>query len=279
VAVTTDDAPRQVYPKADVTLSGIGASRAKFTLAASGDALPNLRYFLCGGAPVPEQVVRRAGALGVRVLSVYGATESPPHTVVHPEDPLENAWLCDGRPLAGIEIQVVSDRYSPVPEGEVGEAWSRGPNTFIGYLREPELSAKVLDADGWVHSGDLARMLPGGSIRIAGRLKDIIVRGGQNISAAEVENHLMSHPAVRAVAVVAMPHERLGETGCAVVVPAPNCAPTLADLCAFLRDKGVARFKLPERLELWPELPTTPSGKVQKFLIRKKLAEGSLGCQ
>lgn len=243
-------------------------------LVAAGETLPDLRCFLCGGAPVPEKPVRDAAAIGLRVLSIYGATESPPHTLVHPDDALERSWLSDGRPLPGIEIKIVSEVGEELPQGEIGEEWSRGPNTFIGYLDEPELTSKSLDADGWVHSGDLARRLPDGSIRIAGRLKDIIVRGGQNISAAEVENHLMSHPAVRSVAVVAMPHARLGETGCAVVVPATGQTPTLADLTAFLLDKGVARFKLPEQLELWPALPVTPSGKIQKFLIRKKLAEG-----
>jgi len=162
-----------------------------------------------------------------------------------------------------------------VAPGEVGEQWSRGPNTFLGYLDEPEMTRKALDADGWVHSGDLARALPDGSIRIAGRLKDIIVRGGQNISVAEVENYLASHPAVKSVALVGVPHPRLGETGCAVVVPKPGQAPTLEDLTRFLSDQGVAKFKLPERLELWPSLPATPSGKIQKFLIRQQLAEGS----
>ena len=244
-------------------------------LAAKGETLPELRYFLCGGAPVPEAPVRAAAAIGMRVLSIYGATESPPHTIVHPEDPLENSWLSDGRPLAGIEARIVDAEGRDVAPGEVGEAWSRGPNTFLGYLDEPEMTRKTLDADGWVHSGDLARMLPDGSIRIAGRLKDIIVRGGQNISVAEVENYLSSHPAVKAVAVVGVPHPRLGETGCAVVVPKQGQTPTLKDLTTFLEDQGVAKFKLPERLELWPSLPATPSGKIQKFLIRQMLAEGS----
>lgn len=244
-------------------------------LAASGQTLPDLRYFLCGGAPVPEQPVRDAATIGLRVLSIYGATESPPHTIVHPDDPLENSWLSDGRPLAGIEVAIVAEDGKEAPAGEVGEEWSRGPNTFLGYLDEPEMTQKAFDADGWVHSGDLARMLPDGSVRIAGRLKDIIVRGGQNISVSEVENYLISHPAVQSVAVVGVPHPRLGETSCAVVVPEPGRTPTLADLTAFLIDKGVARFKLPERLEIWPSLPATPSGKIQKFLIRKKLTEGS----
>lgn len=240
-------------------------------LSAHGIELPTLRYFLCGGAPVPEAPVRAAGARGIRVMSIYGATESPPHTVVHPADPEENSWLSDGRPLAGIEVKIVSADGQEVVQGEVGEEWSRGPNTFIGYLNEPELTAKTLDAEGWVHSGDLARIQADGSIRITGRLKEIIVRGGQNISVNEVENYLSSHPAVKAVAVVGVPHPRLGETGCAVIVPRDGMNLTLTDLTAHLIAKGVAKFKLPERLELWPNLPTTPSGKVQKYIIKKRL--------
>lgn len=243
-------------------------------LKATGQTLPDLRYFLCGGAPVPEQPVREAAAIGIRVLSIYGATESPPHTTVHPADPLANSWLSDGRPLAGIEVRIVAADGRDVPTGEVGEEWSRGPNTFIGYLDEPELTKNALDADGWVHSGDLARALPDGSIRIAGRLKEIIVRGGQNISVSEVENYLMSHPAVERVAVIGVAHPRLGETGCAVVVPKPGQTVTLEDLTHFLVEKGVAKFKLPERLEVWPALPTTPTGKIQKFAIRQQFEAG-----
>ena len=243
-------------------------------LKATSDTLPDLRYFLCGGAPVPEQPVRDAAAIGMRVLSVYGATESPPHTIVHPSDPLENSWLSDGRPLAGIEVRVVAGEGHDLPLGETGEAWSRGPNTFIGYLDEPELTCRAIDAEGWVHSGDLARLLPDGSIRIVGRLKEIIVRGGQNISASEVEMYLLSHPAVERVAVVGIGHPRLGETGCAVVVARPGQVPSLEDLTGFLLAQGVAKFKLPERLEIWPTLPMTPSGKVQKFLIRQRVNEG-----
>ena len=242
-------------------------------LAAGNARLPDLRYFLCGGAPVPEALVRRASDLGLGVLSIYGATESPPHTVVHPGDPPANAWTTDGRPLAGIEVEIVSETRQPLPEGETGEARSRGPNTCLGYLDEPELTAKDFDREGWYHSGDLARMLPDGSLRIVGRLKDIIVRGGQNISVREVEEYLLEHPAVHSVAVVGLPHARLGETGCAVVVATPgHAAPTLEDLTRLLIAKGVARYKLPERLEIWPSLPQTPSGKIQKFVIRQRLA-------
>ncbi len=242
-------------------------------LERSGARLPKLRYFMCGGAPIPEALVRRAADVGLRVMSIYGSTESPPHTVVHPDDPPENAWSTDGRPCEGIEVRIVSADGRPARVGEVGEEWSRGPNTFLGYLDEPELTAKDLSADGWYRSGDLARMLADGSLRIAGRLKDIIVRGGQNISVREVEDYLIAHPAISSVAVVGVPHERLGETSCAVVVTKPGRSVALAEIVDFLLAKGVARFKLPERLETWPALPTNPSGKIQKFLIRKALVE------
>jgi acyl-CoA synthetase len=242
-------------------------------LAASGERLPHLRYFLCGGAPIPEVLVRRAAGVGLRVMSVYGSTESPPHTVVHPNDPPENAWTTDGRPVGGIEVKIVGEDRNALPLGEIGEEWSRGPNTFLGYLGEPELTAKDFDADGWYHSGDLARLLPDGSLRVTGRIKDIIIRGGQNISVREVEDHLVGHPAVRQVAVVGVPHPRLGETGCAVVVTNPGHIVTLDELTGYLLDKGVARFKLPERLAVWPSLPTNPSGKIQKFRIRQALAD------
>lgn len=244
-------------------------------LESTGERLPHLRYFLCGGAPVPEALVHRAADVGLRVMSIYGSTESPPHTVVHPNDPRENAWTTDGRPLAGIETRIVTEAGKAASVGEIGEEWSRGPNTFLGYLGDPELTAKDLDSQGWYHSGDLARALPDGSIRIAGRLKDIIVRGGQNISVREVEDYLSAHPAIHSVAVVGVPHPRLGESACAVVVMRPGRVVTLPELTEFLLAKGVARFKLPERLEIWPSLPSNPSGKIQKFLIRNALLEAT----
>jgi acyl-CoA synthetase len=242
-------------------------------VATENIALPDFRYFLCGGAPIPEALARRATEAGFRVLSIYGSTESPPHTIVLPDDPVENAWLTDGRPLPGIEVRIVGEDGSDCPIGDPGEEWSRGPNTFIGYLGEPELTARALDRDGWVHSGDLARALPDGSLRITGRLKEIIVRGGQNISVREVEDYLVAHPAIHRAAVVGVPHPRLGETSCAVIVANPGANVTLPELVHYLVSKGIAKFKLPERLEIWSELPMNPSGKVQKFIIRQRLAE------
>ncbi|MBL4756361.1 MAG: AMP-binding protein [Rhizobiales bacterium] len=239
----------------------------------SGATLPKFRYFLCGGAPIPEILARRATDAGFHVLSIYGSTESPPHTIVHPQDPIENAWTTDGRPLPGIEVRVVDENGADQPIGKQGETWSRGPNTFIGYLGAPDLTALALDSDGWVHSGDLARMRPDGSIRITGRLKEIIVRGGQNISVREVEEHLIAHPAIKNAAVVAIPHERLGETGAAIVVMQEGENIDLPTLSNYLIAKGIAKFKLPEQLHIWAKLPMNPTGKIQKFIIRQKLAE------
>ncbi|NMF96329.1 AMP-binding protein [Aromatoleum toluolicum] len=267
-------------------LAQMASSRATWTMGATpflGDVveameksarrLPDLRYFLCGGAPIPEVVVRRALAVGVRVLSIYGSTESPPHTVTWPDDPVECAWLADGRTLPGIEVRAADENGRPLAPGKEGEQWSRGPNTFIGYLDEPELTARSLDADGWYHSGDLAQVGADGSVRIVGRIKDMIIRGGQNISAREVEDILLEHPACQTVSVVGIPHPRLGETCAAVVVCQPGQRLDLEDMKRFLIDRGVARFKLPEKLVLREAVPTTPSGKIQKFKLRQELKD------
>lgn len=240
-------------------------------MEAGGRRLPALRYFLCGGAPIPEVTVRRAQQVGIRVLSVYGSTESPPHTVTAPDDPLESAWLADGRALPGIEVRAVDLDGAALPPGEQGEQCSRGPNTFIGYLGEPELSAAALDADGWYHSGDIATVGADGAVRVVGRIKDMIIRGGQNISAREVEDVLLEHPACQMVSLVGIPDRRLGEVCCAVVVCHPGRTLGFDEMKGFLIGRGLARFKLPEYLVLREALPATPSGKIQKFKLRQEL--------
>jgi acyl-CoA synthetase len=270
--------------KGDTAVDQMIASRATWTMGAtpflsdvvdslekSGKRLPDLRYFLCGGAPIPEVLVRRAHQLGVRVMSIYGSTESPPHTVTWPADPIEAAWQFDGRTLPGIEVCAVDDDDKPLPPGQQGEQWSRGPHAFIGYLGEPELTTRALDAEGWYHSGDLATVGAQGAVRIVGRIKDMIIRGGQNISAREVEDILLEHPACQSVAVVGLPDERLGELGCAVVVCQPGKTLGFDEMKQFLIERGVARFKLPEHLVLRDTLPATPSGKIQKFKLREEL--------
>lgn len=270
--------------KGESAVDQMAASRATWTMGAtpflgdivesmekSGKRLPDLRYFLCGGAPIPEVTVRRAQQLGIRVLSIYGSTESPPHTVTWPEDPIESAWLADGRALPGIEVCAVDENGAVLEPGKEGEQWSRGPHAFIGYLGEPELTARSLDADGWYHSGDIARVGEDGSVRIVGRIKDMIIRGGQNISAREVEDILLEHPACHVVSVVGIPHDRLGEVCCAVVVPHRGKALGFDEMKDFLLQRGVARFKLPEYMVLRESVPTTPSGKIQKYKLREEL--------
>jgi acyl-CoA synthetase len=243
------------------------------TLAQQQLRLPALRFFLCGGAPIPEDLVRRALAQGLRVLPVYGSTESPPHALVPPEAPLQDAWQTDGKPLPGIEVRVLDDQLAAVPTGQAGEAWSRGPNTFIGYLGDEETTRRTIDAERWCRSGDLAVLREDGCLKIVGRIKELVIRGGQNISVREVEYALAAHPAVHEVAVVGVAHERLGETLAAVVVPEPGHEPTLAALCEFLSARGISRFKLPEHLVLSSGLPRTPSGKIQKVLLKQQLAD------
>ena len=253
-------------------------------LEAAGAGLPALKYFVCGGAPLPEATVRRAHGAGVTVLPLYGSTESPPHALLRPDAPLHQRWETDGEALPDIEIGAIGADGTLLEPGIEGEEVSRGPNLFIGYLDEPETTARAIDARGWYRSGDLAVVRADRTLEISGRIKDIIIRGGQNISAREVEDLLVEHPAVRRVALVGQPHERLGETAVAVVVLREGAELSLADIVEFLVQRGVSRYKLPERLVILPELPETPSGKIQKYLIRASLSqaaqagiEGTLG--
>lgn len=235
---------------------------------------PGLRRICCGGAPVPAGLVERALDLGVPVHAVYGATESAPHTMTRPSDPLDRVIHSDGRAVPGTRIRIVDHQtHETLPPGTEGEEASRGPAVFVGYLRDPERTASVLDDDGWYYSGDLAVMDADGYIRVTGRIKDTILRGGENISAREVEEILLQHPAVRDVAVVAMPHPRLGESACAFVVPRAGADPlTLDGVRAFFTLMEVARFKTPERVENVDALPITPTGKVCKGLLRARIA-------
>ena len=240
--------------------------------------LPALRYFLCGGAPIPEDVVRRAQELDIKVLPVYGSTESPPHTLMPPDSPIENSWLTDGKTFPGIEIKIVDEDGAEVSSGERGEECSRGPNTFLAYLHEPELTAKSLDPDGWYHSGDLATHDGMGSVKIIGRVKEMIIRGGQNISVRELEDMLSTHPDIKEAAVVGVPHQRLGETVTAALVMKEDCeALSLDALSAFLLEHGISKFKLPQDLVFMERLPRTPSGKIQKFIIKQHINVQPIG--
>jgi cyclohexanecarboxylate-CoA ligase len=231
-----------------------------------------LRTWVCAGAPIPRVLVQRAKAeMNLDVLSAWGMTENAGMTITRKSDPQEKVFETDGRPLPGTEARVVDDDKRPVPHDTVGNLQARGITHFVGYLRKPELNS--IDADGWFDTGDLARQDKDGYIRIVGRTKDVIIRGGENVPVAEVENLIYRHPQVAECAVVAMPDARLGERACAYVVAKPGAGLDLAGLTRFLAGEGMAKTYWPERLELVAEMPRTPSGKIQKFKLREQAAK------
>ncbi|HBI8434111.1 TPA: medium-chain fatty-acid--CoA ligase [Shigella flexneri] len=234
--------------------------------------LSALRFFLCGGTTIPKKVARECQQRSIKLLSVYGSTESSPHAVVNLDNSLSRFMHTDGYAAAGVEIKVVNDARKTLPPGCEGEEASRGPNVFMGYFDEPELTARALDEEGWYYSGDLCRMDEAGYIKITGRKKDIIVRGGENISSREVEDILLQHPKIHDACVVAMPDERLGERSCAyVVLKAPHHSLSLEEMAAFFSRKRVAKYKYPEHIVVIEKLPRTASDKIQKFLLRKDI--------
>jgi cyclohexanecarboxylate-CoA ligase len=234
--------------------------------------LSSLRWIGVGGADVPPSMVREGEAvLGAKVARAYGSTEVPTASLGWTTDPLDWRAETDGHPYEGIELRIVDAAGAVLPVGERGELQVRGPERFIGYL-VPPVGEEVFDSDGWFATGDLARLDELGRARIEGRKKDIILRGGETISVKEVEDHLYQHPKISEVAVVAMPDPIMVERACAFVVPAGDAPPTLPELVEFLRGRGVAVQKCPERLEPIDELPKNSTGKVQKFKLRDRIA-------
>ena len=220
-----------------------------------------------GGSPVPVAVMDRITALGIRAFRSYGSTEHPSITGCLLDDPESKRLTTDGRVLPGVEIRLDAD----------GQILSRGPDCFVGYI-DPSLTATVFDDDGWYLTGDVGVLDDDGYLTITDRISDIIIRGGENISAQEVEEQLMGLDAVAEVCVVAVPDERLGERAAALVRVRPGeTAPTLEQVRAHLAAVGLARQKWPESIHVVDEFPRTPSGKVQKFRLRQQLHEGSLG--
>lgn len=238
---------------------------------ATSGAVPSLRSFLCAGAPIPGPLVKQAQAtLGAQIISAWGMSENGAVTTTLPSDGAQRAVETDGLPLPGAEVKVLDALGQECPRGEIGQLWVRANSNFGGYLKRPHLNATT--DDGWFDTGDHARMDAQGYIRITGRSKDVIIRGGENIPVVEVEALLYKHPAVAQAALVAYADERLGERACAVIVLKPGAAePALADLTDFLRTQKLAPHYLPERLVVLPEMPATPSGKIQKFKLREQL--------
>ena len=242
------------------------------TVATSGTGVPSLSTFLCAGAPIPGPLVERAQpTLGTTIVSAWGMSENGAITTTMLDDDPSRSVETDGCPLPGVEVRIADDDGNTLPTGEIGRLLARACSNFGGYLKRPHLNAT--DADGWFDTGDLARVDDKGYIRITGRSKDVIIRGGENIPVVEIENLLYRHPSVAQVAIVAYPDERLGERACAVIVAKPDTSIDFNGMIEFLTSERVAKNYLPERLEVLDAMPTTPSGKIQKFKLRRMIPE------
>lgn len=228
-----------------------------------------LRGFLSAGAPIPRNLVRRAtDILGAFIISAWGMTENGAATSTRPGDSPERVFETDGTPFPGLEIRVVDNNGQLLGPNQEGDLQIRGAANFVGYMGRPD--AYDTDTEGWFKTGDLARIDADGYVRITGRSKDVIIRGGENVPVVEVEGLIYQHPAIAECAVVAMPDERLGERGCCFAVLRAGEALDFPSLIAFLREKELARTYLPERLEIVDTLPKTPSGKIQKNVLRDR---------
>ncbi len=238
--------------------------------AAEADApvSPQFANFCCAGAPIPPVLIERARrVLGLAVSSAWGMTECGAVTITEPQRTNQKSGSTDGRPVPGIKLKVVDANGQPLPAGQTGSLLVRGSSLFGGYLKRPHLNAT--DADGWMDTGDMAFLDDEGYVRINGRSKDIIIRGGENIPVMEIENLLYKHPAVALVAIVGFPDARLGEKACAFVTVKPGHSFSLEEMGRYLSENQVTRQYHPERLELMDDLPKTPSGKLQKFKLRE----------
>jgi cyclohexanecarboxylate-CoA ligase len=245
---------------------------------AAHDRLASLRLFLCGGATIPRQLLEDAKrALPHTFVSpLWGMTECGGVTTCPFDAPSDKLFTTDGLACGGMELKVVDAAGAALPAGRDGELMARGDMVALGYFRQPELTANSFLSDGFFRTGDQARMDKDGYIKITGRLKDLIIRGGVNVSPAEIENVLFSHRKIANVAVVGWPDPRLGERVCAFVVTRDGASFSLEEAQRCAAQAGLAKSKWPERIEVVAALPMTPSGKIQKFRLRELLAGESV---
>jgi 2,3-dihydroxybenzoate-AMP ligase len=237
--------------------------------------LSSVRVINTGGQKLQPEVKRKAEELipNCKVQEIFGMAEGL-LCFVRLDDPDEVRLETVGRPVCpDDELKLVDENDNEVLPGEIGELLVRGPYTLHGYFRVPEYNARTFTPDGFYRSGDLMRLHPSGNYIVEGRKKDLINRGGEKISAEEIENLILSHPAVLNVACVPMPNPILGERTCAFVIPQPGATLTLSELNAFLLDKGIAKFKLPERLELVEDFPLSKFGKVSKHVLAQQITD------
>jgi cyclohexanecarboxylate-CoA ligase len=266
-AAATPDKVAFTDSRRAITYAGLRADLADHDVS-------SLVRFCCMGAPIPRALVRAARAMlpGLVVLGGWGQSENALVTLGIPGDPDEKIIDTDGYPWPGMRVRVLDETGAELPAGQEGRLQVTGPFLFVGYADRLAMTRASFDGD-WFDTGDLAVIDVEGYLRITGRTKDVIIRGGENIPVAYVENVLYEHPRLQKVAIVGVPDPRLQERACACVVVSPGAEFTLAEMRQFLQDKGVARPYWPERLVVLAELPATASGKIQKFRLREIVRE------
>jgi non-ribosomal peptide synthetase component E (peptide arylation enzyme) len=236
--------------------------------------LSSMRLWWCTGAPLPYEVgVKAEAKLGGTIVTLIGASDWGSESINLPENPPEIRFRTVGRPIDGTEIKLIDDDGKEGGPGEVGEILGKGPTGVSGYFRDPEATAEVWTEDGYYRTGDLGKFDEAGNLVVVGRKKDMIIRGGQNVYPIEIENVLLKHPAVLEVAVVGMPDPLMGQRACAYVVPRQGMGFTFDEMISFLREKKLAPFKLPERLEVVAEVPKVGGQKVDKKLLVAMITE------
>ena len=264
----------QIIHEEEVTLT-MGSTPFVADLSSS-DAITryppeSLEIFICAGAPIPRVLVQTASQrLRTHIISGWGMSENGLVTSTLVLDPPQKVFETDGTACPGMEVRVVDETGQSVNPGIAGQLQTRGAANFVGYLKRPE--AYDVDAEGWFNTGDIATLDNDGYIRITGRDKDIIIRGGENVPVVEIEELLYRHEAVADAAIVAMPDPRLGERGCAFVTLKPHQTLSLETMKAYFAKCRLAKNYWPEHLEILSEMPRTASGKIQKFKLREMAA-------
>ena len=237
--------------------------------------LPTMRLFACGGAAVPPQVIDEAceGLDNCRAFRVYGSTETPIITLGFVGDGQQKLASETDGVIYAYEVKILDDQGMALPHGQDGEIAARGAGMMLGYA-DPEQNAQAHDSEGFFLTGDIGHITSDNAILITDRKKDIIIRGGENISAKEVEDVLHDHPDIREVAIVAMPHERLGEGVCAYIVPvSKESVLDIAEVARFANAALLAKQKIPQHVAIVSDLPRTASGKVRKDVLRRQIRE------
>lgn len=240
-------------------------------------SLQSFKAFVCGGAKIPPDVAREfQNTLGVNLLSLWGCTEVGICSIHNLHSSIETLAASDGLPVETMELRIVDEEQKLVSDGDEGRLQVKGPGIFAGYLYQSHLTAELKTSDGWYDTGDMGKRTPDGGVRITGRSKDIIIRGGQNVPVVEIENLIVQLPEVEDVAVIGVPDDRLGERGCAVLV-ADEAKISLESVTSHLSASGMAKQFWPEYIKFVRDMPRTPAGKIKKFELRQRFSDVGKG--